>query len=300
MTFEKQKSNRKSGISLVLLSGIFWSTSGIIYRLIDEASAWQVLFYRSLALFILMITWLIIKYRINIFKIITNSIKLHLIGGFLLGTAFTGYIQALEHTSVANAMFILAIAPFITALLGIVILREKILVYMWICMIFTAIGLTIMVVDEISLGRGLGEFSAMIAALGFSGMTIAIRANNKNNLLPTILFASFFAMVFSVVMIIYKGDYFSLKNIDLIYSCGMGVLQLGLGAVLYTAGARYLIAVELTLLSLTEVIVGPILVWLIIDESPTKMGLLGGLIILISIVVMAIFGFKSEKNIKLL
>ena len=296
MTFEKQKSNRKFGIPLVLLSGIFWSTSGIIYRLIEEASAWQVLFYRSLALFILMITWLIIKYRINIFKIITNSIKLHLIGGFCLGTAFTGYIQALEYTSVANAMFILAISPFITALLGIVILREKILVYMWICMIFTAIGLTIMVGEEISLGRGFGEASALIAALGFSGMTITIRVNNKNDLFPTILFASFFAAVFSGVIVFYKGDYFSLKNIDLIYSCAMGIFQLGLGAILYTAGARHLISVELTLLSLTEVIMGPILVWLIIDESPTEMGLLGGFIILFSIVVMAIFGFKSGKN----
>jgi len=296
MTFENQKSNKKLGIPLVLLAGVFWSTSGIVYRLIEEATAWQVLYYRSLALFFMMITWLIIKYRINIFNIFTNSIEIHLIGGFCLGIAFTAYIQALEYTSVANAMFILAIAPFITALLGIVILREKILVYMWICMIITAIGLTIMVGEEISLGRSLGEVSAMLAALGFSGMTISIRANKNNDLLPTILIASFFATVFSGSMIIYKGDYFSLKNIDLIYSCGMGIFQLGLGAVLYTAGARHLISVELTLLSLTEVIVGPILVWLIIDESPTKMGLLGGLIILFSIVVMAIIGIKSEKK----
>ena len=296
MTFENQKSNKKLGIPLVLLAGVFWSTSGIVYRLIEEATAWQVLYYRSLALFFMMITWLIIKYRTNIFNFFTNSIKLHLFGGFSLGIAFTAYIQALEYTSVANAMFILAIAPFLTALLGIVILREKILVYMWICMIITAIGLTIMVGEEISLGRGLGEGSAMLAALGFSGMTISIRANKNNDLLPTILIASFFATVFSGGMIIYKGDYFSLKNIDLIYSCGMGVFQLGLGAVLYTAGARHLISVELTLLSLTEVIVGPILVWIIIDESPTKMGLLGGLIILFSIVVMAIIGIKSEKK----
>ena len=96
------------------------------------------------------------------------------------------------------------------------------------------------------------------------------------------------------------SDYFLLKNADLIYSCGMGVFQLGLGIILYTAGERYLISVELTLLSLTEVILGPLLVWVVIEESPTKMGLFGGLIILFSIVVMAIIGIKSEKNIKVL
>ena len=196
-------------------------------------------------------------------------------------------------------MFILAVSPFITALLGIVILREKIPVYMWICMIFTTIGLTIMVEEEVSLGRGFGEFSALIAALGFSGMTISIRANNKNDLLPTILIASFLATVFSGCMIIYKGDYFILKNTDLIYSCGMGIFQLGLGALLYTAGARHLISVELALLSLTEVIMGPLLVWFFIDEFPSKMGLLGGMIILFSIFVMTIIGLKLEKNVKL-
>ena len=55
----------------------------------------------------------------------------------------------------------------------------------------------------------------------------------------------------------------------------MGVFQIGLGTILYTAGARHLISLELTLLSLAEVIVGPILVWILIDESPSKMGLLG-------------------------
>ena len=127
-------------------------------------------------------------------------------------------------------MFILAIAPFVTALLGILVLGEKILWYMWICMFFTAIGLNTMVGEQISLGRGLGELSALIAALGFSGMTVSIRANNKNDLFPTIFFGSLFAALFSVAVIIFKGDLFILKRSDLIYSCAMGLFQLGLGS----------------------------------------------------------------------
>ena len=76
-------------------------------------------------------------------------------------------------------------------------------------MALTCIGLGIMAGEEISLGRGLGEASALIAALGFSGMTISIRANNKNDLLPTILFASVFAAFISGCIIIYNGDSFS-------------------------------------------------------------------------------------------
>ena len=298
MNIDFYKPNRSLGVLLVLFAGIFWSTSGVIYRLIEIATPWQVLFYRSLSLFFMMFFWLFIKSRLDFIQFVTYSKKLNLIGGFCLGTAFTGYINALEYTSIANAMFILAIAPFITALLGILILGEKLFWYIWVCMFFTAIGLSTMVGEQISLGRGLGEFSALIAALGFSGMTVSIRANHKNDLFPTILFGSLFATLFSGVVIIFEGNSFVFKSSDLIFSCIMGVFQLGIGTILYTLGAKYLISVELNLLSLTEVIVGPVLVWIFFEENPTKMGLIGGLIILLSIVIMSIMGLNLGKKFK--
>nr|MCS5571687.1 hypothetical protein [Pseudomonadales bacterium] len=69
----------------------------------------------------------------------------------------------------------------------------------------------------------------------------------------------------------------------------------GLGFLLFTLGARHLPAVELSLLSLTEIIVGPILVWIGIGEIPTNATLIGGAIIISSIVVIAILGATQSK-----
>ena len=91
------------------------------------------------------------------------------------------------------------------------------------------------------------------------------------------------------------GDLLLLKSSDLMYGLGMGFFQLGLGTVLYTMGANHWISVELTLLSLTEVIFGPILVWIFIQETPTKMGFIGGFIIIFSIFVMALHGIKGKN-----
>ncbi|MDP7621904.1 MAG: hypothetical protein QGH27_08050 [SAR324 cluster bacterium] len=57
--------NRSVGVPLVMIAGICWSTSGLIYRLIENASPWQVLFYRSLALFVMLAIWLGVNYRKN-------------------------------------------------------------------------------------------------------------------------------------------------------------------------------------------------------------------------------------------
>ena len=110
--------------------------------MIEEASPWQVLFYRSLALFILLSIWLGLNYHKNFTSIFSNSIGLSLTGGVCLAVAFTTYILSLEYTSVPNAMFILAAAPFITALLGRAILGETITGITWLCMMVSAIAVS--------------------------------------------------------------------------------------------------------------------------------------------------------------
>ena len=290
--------NRKVGVPLVMIAGICWSTSGLIYRLIEQASPWQVLFYRSLALFVMLVIWLVVNYHKNFFSIFSNSIALSLTGGVCLGLAFTTYILSLEYTSVPNAMFILAAAPFITALLGRIILGETVNSITWLCIIVSAMGLGVMVLEEVSLGKGLGEIFALCAALGFSCMTITLRANQTNDLLPTIFLASITATIFAFIMMIIRSDVFILKTMDWIYSSGMGIFQIGLGFLLFTSGARHLKAVELTLLSLTEIIAGPFLVWIFLDESPSKTTLFGGAIILSAIVLLAVLGSNTKEEHK--
>ena len=114
--------------------------------------------------------------------------------------------------------------------------------------------------------------------------------------MTTIFLASLFATVFAALILMIRDSSFILKTIDWIYSCSMGIFQIGLGFMLYTRGAPYLKAVELTLLSLTEIIVGPILVWVVIGEAPTSNALIGGTIILGAIVMMAIWGAKTVKK----
>jgi drug/metabolite transporter (DMT)-like permease len=89
---------------------------------------------------------------------------------------------------------------------------------------------------------------------------------------------------------------FSLKSIDVLNCLTMGWFQIGLGFVLFTAGAKYLQAVELTLLSLTEVIAGPIIVWIVISEIPSTSSLTGGTLILSAIILMALMASRADRR----
>ena len=76
----------------------------------------------------------------------------------------------------------------------------------------------------------------------------------------------------------------------------LGIFQIGLGFLLFTLGARHLPAVELNLLALTEIILGPILVWIGIGEIPSNATLIGGAIIISAIVAIAILGATQSKH----
>ena len=77
-------------------------------------------------------------------------------------------------------------------------------------------------------------------------------------------------------------------------SIGMGICQVGAGLILFTIGSKSVPAVELTLLSLTEVILGPIWVFFLLNETASVNTLIGGAVILLAIAGNALAGARRK------
>ena len=75
---------------------------------------------------------------------------------------------------------------------------------------------------------------------------------------------------------------------------GMGVFQVGAGLILYTLGSRSLPAAELALLSLAEVLLGPLWVWLFLGETASMYTLIGGTVLLAAIAGNALSGKRRK------
>jgi drug/metabolite transporter (DMT)-like permease len=73
------------------------------------------------------------------------------------------------------------------------------------------------------------------------------------------------------------------------------VVAVGGSLIVFTLGSRLVSAAELTLLSLTEVVLGPIWVWLAFAETPSILTLLGGAILLASIAGRAATGIRRRR-----
>ena len=75
---------------------------------------------------------------------------------------------------------------------------------------------------------------------------------------------------------------------------GMGIFQIGAGLILYTLGSRSLPAAELVLLSLAEVLLGPLWVWLFLDETASVNTLFGGVVLLAAILGNTLSGKRRK------
>ena len=288
--------NYRQGVFLVLLAGVFWSTMGLGIRFMEVANVWQILFYRSWALSPFLFLVIALRSGGRPLPVIRKVGPAGVVGGLGLVLAFAGGIFALQSTTVANAMFLFAAAPFFAALLGWFILREGIRSATWIAMAVAVIGISVMVWEGISLGQMSGNLAALLSALGFAVFTIALRWRKLDDMMPTVFLAGIFTIITSGIVCYSAGYTLDIPLNDILISLSMGVFQVGAGLTIYTIGSKSVPAAELTLLSMTEVVLGPFWVWIVLGEVASLYTLLGGTVLLAAIAGNALSGLRRKPT----
>ncbi len=141
------------GYILVFLGAVTLSFGGLIVKSFEGATLWQILFWRSVFFCIVIIIFLSITYKNQIFKSISISGVPGLIGGIILGFGFFGYVFAMYNTTVANANFIIQTQTLFLAIFGYLFLKEKISKITLISIILAIAGITLMLGNSLTQGK---------------------------------------------------------------------------------------------------------------------------------------------------
>tara|TARA_X000001036_G_scaffold352108_1_gene333196 strand:- start:25 stop:894 length:870 start_codon:yes stop_codon:yes gene_type:complete len=282
---------KSKGALLVILAGVLWSTVGVAVKSMDEANSFQILFYRSLSLTFYIGIISLVFYN-NILFLIAKNFRSYFLGGLFLFCAYLGGIYSLQHTSAANALILFACAPIITAFLAVYILREIISVSTIVSIALALCGVLIMVWNDFGDASFKGNLAAIGSAFGFALFTINLRHNKNIEMLPSVFASGVIGVSITSFIIFMSGISFMIPKKDLLISLSMGVFQVGSGLVLYTIGSKVLGSTQLTILSLGEVFLGPLWVWIAIGEEIYLNTLIGGIIIFIAIFLSVHY----EKN----
>ena len=275
-----------TGVGLVIAAALLWSLQGLIFRQIEMAEPWAILFWRSLGMIpviAIFITW---QDRQHGLRGLWHVGFAGVIGALGLIFAFGGAIYAIQSTTIANAVFLFSASPFITALLGWAVLGEKVRGRTWAAIGVAAIGIGVMVQGGLDRGALPGNIAALSSAAGFAIFTVTLRRSGASAM-PIVLLGGIFSLIAGA-----GGAWLSLTPLsvplaDLGWSIGMGAGTLAFGMVLYSLGSRVVPAAELTLISLLEVMLAPLLVWVVMGETASQATMLGGIFVLGAVLLNA-------------
>ena len=279
---------------MMIVSATIVSTAGLIFRSLESIDAFGVVFFRGLALSFVMLIVLNAFYGQRVFLTIWSVGRQGVLGALFFTGAQTFYVFAFSNTTVANTTFTIALAPFITALLAFIVIRERIERTTLLAMAIACLGVVAIIVTDVSSEGLLGVFFALMTAFCFSCFAVTLRRNKHVEMLPVLLLTGIFSMIVGLIF----GQWDVIPQIYDIALCFIwgGVLQ-GFGQSLLVLSTRVLKAAEIPLIMLLEFSLGPIWVWMFFEEIISLGTLFGGGLIFLSVFGLARHEIRKQRSL---
>ena len=164
---------------------------------------------------------------------------------------------------------------------------------MWLAMAGVIAGVGIMIGEGLAEADLLGDLASLSAAVGFAGFVVGIRRGRQTDMSVAILIGAVITMATSGGMALVGGTGLVAPTVDAGLAVTYGALVIGAGIVMLTIGAKSVPAAEIIVLSMSEVALASIWVWLAFGEVPSVLTLVGGAIVLGSIAAQASIGMRK-------
>jgi drug/metabolite transporter (DMT)-like permease len=200
----------------------------------------------------------------------------------LIGSTTFAVVLAVEHTSVANVVFIFAAMPIFALIFSRILLGEPIHRRMVFTMIAVIVGLCIIGYGSRSsqIASWKGDLWALYVAAAYALALTVLRMLKGTSMVPAIPIA-YIGAALLVGIFIDPIPAFSAQWSTFV-SHGVFV---GFATCLLTIGPRYISAAEVALLVLLESVLAPFLIWVIVGEHPGKWVIIGGMVVIGALLV---------------
>ena len=268
-----------------------WSSGGLIARLVTT-TPWTTSFWRAVSAAVFLGVVLSIARRRSIVAQCREGGWPVAVIACCMALASTCLIFSLAHTSVANTLILISTGPYVAGLLGWLWLGERVAPRTWFSMGVALAGAVIMVSDSYSRGTIIGDLLALVMAVSFATATVLVRRHPETPMTPAAALATFLTALIALPF----AQPFAIGSRDLLLLTLFGVGNYGIGFLLFMGGARRIPAAQSALVGMLETVLGPLWVWLVLDERPGVATLTGGALILAALLGNSLVGSVSLET----
>ena len=190
--------------------------------------------------------------------------------------AISAYTASVMTTTIADVMVIYATLPFVAAAIGWLVNRERVSPGTLVASAVALAGIVVIFANGLGSGRLAGQALSALMTLAFAGMVVLQRRQPNASMIAVNAIGALGSGLFGMI----NSPNPPLGVHDLAVLFVFGLTTIGLSFVLFMEGAKFIPSAEAGLISLLDVVLGPIWVFLAFGENPGAATLVGGAIVL--------------------
>jgi drug/metabolite transporter (DMT)-like permease len=271
-----EKSARRRGVLLVLTATVMWSLAGLFARLVSHLDLWTVMGWRALMGAASISIVGLVEWRRGRMDESFGFGPLSPVLALLAMIAISAYTASVMTTTIADVLIIYATLPFAAAALGWLVNREEVSPRTLVASGVALAGIAVMVASGLGSGRLLGQSLSALMTLCFAGMIVLQRRQPGASIIAVNAIGALGSGLFGLA----NSSHPPIGLFDMGVLFVFGLTTIGLAFVLFMEGAKFIPSAEAGLISLLDVVLGPIWVFLAFGENPGGATVLGGAIVL--------------------
>jgi drug/metabolite transporter (DMT)-like permease len=282
---DRQPRDLRLGVWAMVATAFLWSIAGLFIKVIDW-NPFAIAGMRSLISSLVVLAWL----RRPRFHWSPAQV------GAALTQAATMllFVAANKTTTAANAILLQYVGPVFTAVFGAWLLKERARWEHWVAFLFVGAGMVLLFMDKLGGGRMLGNVLALLSGLVFSFYYIFMRMQKDGSPLESILLAHWLTAAIGLgVALFLPLPVFTWQAAGAIAM--LGLFQVGLAAVLFSAAIKRVTAVSANLIAVIEPVFNPVWVFLALGEKPGVNAIIGGAVIIAAVTGASIISARRVQ-----
>jgi drug/metabolite transporter (DMT)-like permease len=218
--------------------------------------------------------------------------RVQLLGAVGYAACTITFCVATKLTTAANAILLQYTAPVWIALFGTWFLGERATRADWCTIGAVLAGMALFFADNLELANLLGNSLAALSGFCFAGMAMALRRQKDTSASESIILGNLLAFAIGLPWIIGAP---ALSTNGWIALLLLGVVQLGVSYWLYARAIKHVTALEAVLIPVIEPILNPVWVLLATGEKPSRLALVGGVIVLTAVTLRAVASVRAKR-----
>ncbi len=271
-------------IGLLALTALLWSTGGVLVKWIQwNAPA----IAGSRCLLAAGVLLPILRRRHLTFSAV------QIVGALAYAATVILYVTSTKMTTAANAILLQYTAPVYVAILSVPVLGERIRKHEILLMTAAMAGLVFFFLDRLSPGHLRGNLLAVLSGISFAVMILAMRKQKSAFPLGSIFLGNLLVVALTIPFFFDGASEDLRSRLGLVF---LGVFQLGFSYLFYSRAIPRVTALEAIMVPIIEPILNPIWVFFLIGERPGPWAILGGTLVLISVVLYAILRIRKKPG----